>query len=126
MPVNLLLVALGVVLNVSAQIAIKWAVQGSGQLSLADVGTLARLCVNPAIILGLVLYALSVVNWMVVLSRLDLGVAYPAMSVGYVISYLAGVWLFHEPVSGVRIAGILIIILGVVLLTRPVAGAVHG
>jgi multidrug transporter EmrE-like cation transporter len=79
---------------------------------------------NPWLLGGLVLYAASVINWLVVLSRLDLGIAYPLMGAGYILAFLAGVYWFKEPVSATRIAGIIVIILGVILLTRPVAAHV--
>jgi multidrug transporter EmrE-like cation transporter len=119
-----LLVALGMVLNVAAQVALKFATGpttgGEPANPLADPW---RLALNPWFLGGLVLYAVSVVNWVVVLSRMDLSVAYPLMSVGYILTLFAGIWLFNEPFSGTRMAGIAAIMIGVVLITRPV---VHG
>jgi len=121
-----LFVALGALLNVAAQIALKYASQrpptATGPFNpLTD--PLALLS-NPWFIGGLVLYALSVINWVFVLSRLDLSVAYPLMSLGYVLTLLAGVLLFSETLSGPRIAGIVTIMVGVILITRPV-GVAH-
>ena len=56
---------------------------------------------------------------LVVLKRMDLGLAYPLMSLGYIATFALGVWCFHEPASFTRILGIAVIIAGVVLLTRP-------
>jgi multidrug transporter EmrE-like cation transporter len=120
---GLALVGVGMVLNVGAQIALKFAVAGASDVSWSDPVSLLRLAFNPLVIFGLFLYAASVINWLVVLKRLDLGLAYPLMSVGYILTFLVGVWCFKEPVSATRIAGILVIIFGVVLLTRPVAAA---
>ncbi len=117
--VGLLLVLLGMALNVGAQVALKFAVGRVGNVSYADPAVLLRLVFDPLVLLGLFLYAASVLNWLVVLKRMDLGLAYPLMSIGYIATFLLGVWLFHEPVSMVRILGILVIIAGVVLLTRP-------
>lgn len=119
-PLGLLLVLVGVVLNVGAQLAIKFAVRGQAEVSWSDPAGLLRLAFNPWVILGLGLYAASVLNWMVVLKRIDLGLAYPLMSVGTILTFLAGVWWFGEPVNTTRILGILVIIAGVILLTRPV------
>ena len=120
-PLGLLLVLVGVVLNVGAQIALKFAVQHREAVSWADPASLVRLAFDPWVILGLGLYGASVVTWLVVLKRLDLGLAYPLMSVGYILTFLAGVWWFGEAVSTTRILGIAVIIVGVILLTRPVA-----
>ncbi len=116
---GLVLVLVGMALNVGAQVALKYAVAGAGSVSYADPRALVALALNPLVILGLFLYAASVANWLVVLKRMDLGLAYPLMSLGYIATFLLGVWLFHEPLSTTRIIGILVIIAGVVLLTRP-------
>ena len=120
-----LLVFLGMLLNVAAQVALKFAsappADGTAGGPLADPW---RLATNPFFLFGLVLYAVSVVNWVVVLSRLDLSVAYPLMSVGYILTLIAGVWLFHEPITSARVVGIITIMVGVMLITRPVTA--HG
>lgn len=118
---GLALVGVGIALNVGAQVALKFAVAGTGNVSWDDPVALLRLMFNPLVILGLFLYAASVVNWLVVLKRLDLGLAYPLMSLGYLLTFAIGVWCFKEPVSSTRLLGIAVIIAGVVLLTRPVA-----
>ncbi len=120
---GLALVGVGMILNVGAQIALKFAVAGNLEVSWSDPLSLARLMFSPLVILGLFLYAASVVNWLVVLRRLDLGLAYPLMSVGYILTFLVGVWCFKEPVSTTRILGIVVIMAGVILLTRPVPTA---
>jgi multidrug transporter EmrE-like cation transporter len=116
---GLLLVMLGTVLNVGAQVALKFAVQSVPAVSYHDPKSLLLLALNPLVILGLGLYAASVVNWLVVLKRMDLGLAYPLMSLGYIATFAVGVMCFHEPFNITRILGVLVIIAGVVLLTRP-------
>ena len=116
---GLSLVMLGMALNVGAQVALKFAVHRVGEVSYSDPRVFLALAINPLVILGLFLYAASVLNWLVVLKRMDLGLAYPLMSLGYIATFLLGIWLFNEPLSTTRIIGILVIIAGVVLLTRP-------
>jgi multidrug transporter EmrE-like cation transporter len=124
--ITYLLVLLGMVLNVGAQVALKYATQGSTTLSLSGVmAEPARFLLNAWFLAGLVLYAVSVLNWLIVLGRMELSVAYPLMSLGYILTLLIGAWLFHEPVTVVRVVGVLVIILGVVLITRPAGVAVH-
>lgn len=55
--------------------------------------------------------------WIVVLSRLPVSVAYPLLSLGYVVTALFGYLLFGEQLGWAKIAGILIIIFGVFVLT---------
>jgi multidrug transporter EmrE-like cation transporter len=114
------LVGLGIVLNVGAQVALKFS-SGGHALSLADPGALVRTLLSPLALLAIVLYAASVANWVVVLSRMDLGLAYALMALSYILTFLLGMWCFHEPWSWTRLSGVLVIIAGVILLTRPVA-----
>jgi multidrug transporter EmrE-like cation transporter len=135
--VSYLLVLLGILLNVGAQVALKWAAQGLSPAAVDGAAPAAplsfstiaedplRVLLNPWFLLGLVLYAVSVVNWLVVLARMELSVAYPLMSAAYILTLLAGALLFKEPLSATRVVGTLVIIVGVILITRPVPLA-HG
>ena len=60
----------------------------------------------------------SVVFWILALSRVDVSIAYPMLSIGYIVSALAGWLLFSEAVSASRVAGIGVIIIGVWLVAR--------
>ena len=73
---------------------------------------------NIFILGGLFLYVVSVVVWLLVLSRVEVSFAYPMLSVGYIVNAVAGYYLFQENLSLTRITGILIIIAGVYLVTR--------
>jgi len=68
--------------------------------------------------LGLVCYAISVVVWILALSRVDVSIAYPMLSIGYVVNAVAAWQLFDEPMVPGRIIGIGIIIIGVYVLAR--------
>jgi multidrug transporter EmrE-like cation transporter len=61
---------------------------------------------------------LSVVVWILALARVEVSVAYPMLSLGYVVNALAAWWLFNESLSGARIAGIGVILVGVWLVAR--------
>jgi len=125
-----LLVLLGMLLNVAAQVALKWATLGltsgpaapSGtRLSLASIAAdPVRVALNGWFLVGVALYALSVVNWLVVLDRMALSVAYPLMSLGYILTLVIGVLVFKEPISASRVLGVVVIIAGVILISRPV------
>jgi multidrug transporter EmrE-like cation transporter len=129
-----LLVLLGMLLNVGAQLALKWAAlalaspdSASARPALSFAAIAAdplRVALNGWFIVGLVLYAVSVVNWLVVLDRLPFSVAYPLMSIGYIFTLALGMMLFKEPLSLTRMLGVAVIIAGVILITRPV-GSVH-
>jgi multidrug transporter EmrE-like cation transporter len=121
MLINYLLVVLGVVLNVGAQMALKMAGKGAGELNLsAIINDPVRWLLHPWFVLSLVLYAVSVINWLIVLTRVPLSVAYPMSSLGFILTFVAGVWWFGEPWSAIRLVGLVVIIAGVILITRPV------
>ena len=73
---------------------------------------------NVPIIAGLACYVLSVVVWILALSRVEVSVAYPMLSLGYVVNAVAAWWLFGENLSGARVAGIGVILVGVWLVAR--------
>ena len=123
---QLALVLSGVLLNAIAQLFLKAGAGSLANLELRAGNALAiagRLVYNPPIIAGLACYALSVVVWILALARVEVSVAYPMLSVGYVVNAVAAWWLFGENLSGARIAGIGIILVGVWLVARSSGGS---
>jgi multidrug transporter EmrE-like cation transporter len=118
---DLALILSGVLLNAVAQLLLKAgsrAISGVA-FSLANTWTLVeRIAWNPPILAGLACYAISVVVWILALSRVQVSIAYPMLSIGYVVNALAAWILFSEQLSGARLAGIGIIIVGVWLVAR--------
>lgn len=115
------LILTGVLLNAVAQLLLKAgsrAIAGI-EVNLGNAWTLIeRVAVNPPIIAGLACYAISVVVWILALSRVDVSIAYPMLSIGYVVNAVAAWMLFGEQMSAARVAGIGIIIVGVWLVAR--------
>lgn len=115
------LIMIGVLLNAGAQLLLKSGMLRIGHFefkwnALIPVGLQAA--TNPAIIAGLSCYVISVVIWMAVLSRVEVSIAYPMVSIGYIIAAIAGWYFFGESLSTMRVAGILVIILGVYMVSR--------
>ena len=113
----------GVLLNAAAQLMLKAGASSVGEISMsAGAAGLWRvgmqLAMHPGILGGLACYVVSVVAWIVALSRVDVSVAYPMLSIGYVVNALLAWWLFGEAVSLQRWLGIAVIIFGVVLVAR--------
>ena len=71
---------------------------------------------NPYVIGGLGAYGLSAVLWLLVLSRLPLSLAYPLVSLGFIVVVALSALVLHEPVSAVRLIGVALIVGGVVVL----------
>ncbi len=111
----------GVMLNAVAQLALKAATNRLGTVSLALGGLLEtglRAAGQPFIWLGLGCYAVSVAVWIAALSRVEVSLAYPFLSLGYVVNAVAAWYLFGESLNAQRMLAIGVIIVGVWLLTR--------
>jgi small multidrug resistance pump len=68
---------------------------------------------------GLILGAINVYFFTKSLKDIDLGIAYPIFSAACIaLTILASVFIFHEKLSLVNMAGVVVIIFGIVLLTR--------
>lgn len=120
-PIALVLVLTGVLLNACAQLLLKAGTNAIGhfEFSTASLWRVApKLLFEPHILGGLMCYAISVVVWIAALSRTQVSIAYPMLSVGYIVNALAAWYLFSEALTPTRIAGIVVIIAGVVLITR--------
>jgi multidrug transporter EmrE-like cation transporter len=119
--VSFLLVMTGVLLNAAAQLLLKAGTNtvGTFDFSLANAVPVGwKLATEPHIVAGLGCYAVSVVVWIMALSRVEVSIAYPMLSVGYVVNAIAAWYLFGEAVTPTRLAGIGIIILGVYVVAR--------
>ena len=73
---------------------------------------------NPYVMAGLTCYVVSVMVWLMVLSRVEVTFAYPLLSIGYIVTAFAGWVFFDENMNCLRWSGILVICLGVYLITR--------
>lgn len=111
----------GVALNSFAQLGLKMATMTTGPIEGTGRGMwLAgqQLTTSFAFWLALTCYGLSVVVWIVGLSRLPLSQAYPVLSVGYIITALLAWIILDESITLTRWAGVGLIIAGVLLVSR--------
>jgi multidrug transporter EmrE-like cation transporter len=115
------LVLAGVLLNAAAQLLLKAGTNRVGEFafamdSLVPVGT--KLALSPFILGGLACYGVSVVVWILALSRVPVSVAYPMLSIGYVVNAIAAWMLFGESLGAQKLVGIGFIVVGVWLVAR--------
>ena len=115
------MIVVGVLLNAGAQLLLKGGTRAIGVISVAGgqlMHTALAVGLQPYILAGLGCYVLSVGIWIFALSRVDVSVAYPMLSIGYVVNAFAAWWLFGEVLTPMRLLGIGIILLGVLVLAR--------
>lgn len=119
MLLNIILILISVVLGVLGQLSMKYGSMQIGQINLSQpLSFLISAATNLYTLMGLGLYFISSVFWIVTLSRVDLSFAYPLISLGYILVLLLSAMLFHEKVLTVHYAGVMLIIAGVILITR--------
>lgn len=114
-------VIVGVLLNAIAQLLLKAGTKSVGAIHLTAENWLPiglKLAFQLPIIGGLACYVLSVGLWIIALSRVDVSLAYPMLSLGYVVAAIAGWYFFGEAVSLQRMLAIGIILIGVAWLAR--------
>ncbi len=118
---SLALILTGVLLNAAAQLLLKAGTNAIGhfQFEFAQIVPIGlRVAASPPILAGLACYAVSVVIWILALSRVPVSQAYPMLSIGYVVNAGAAWWLFGEALTPGKLAGIALIVVGVVLVGR--------
>jgi multidrug transporter EmrE-like cation transporter len=119
--VTFALILTGVMLNAAAQLLLKAGTNAVGHFEFSTANLVPigwRLVTEPHIVGGMACYVMSLGVWIMGLSRVPVSVAYPMLSVGYVVNALAAWWLFGESFSAQKIAGIATIIIGVWLVAR--------
>ena len=120
-PLTFSLLMLGVLLNATAQLLLKAGTNRVGAFAFSwdnvvPIGV--KLAMNGPILGGLACYVVSVVVWILALSRVPVSVAYPLLSVGYIVNAVAAWMLFGESITAQKMAGIGFIVIGVFLVAR--------
>lgn len=121
------LVIVSVTLSALAQVSLKAGMAGlavrtaQGRSPGSIAGTLTSLLqalTQPWVIVGLALYGLGAMVWMLVLARLDVSTAYPFVALGFILVMLLGAVLFGEPITMTKLGGTLLVGFGVWLIAR--------
>ncbi len=72
----------------------------------------------PNVIIGLLFYAVSTVFWLIALSKIELSVAYPMLSMGYILLMIISYFLLNESITVYKVVGTLLVVAGVTLISR--------
>jgi multidrug transporter EmrE-like cation transporter len=120
-PLTFSLVLVAVLINAAAQLLLKAGTNRIGEFAFALdnlVPVSAKVATSPHILGGIACYVVSVVIWILALSRVPVSVAYPMLSIGYIVNAVAAWALFGESVTAQKLVGIAFIIVGVWLVAR--------
>ena len=112
-----LLLLFSVVMAACGQLLLKL---GAVKINLVAATTLTGRIVGavliPELIAGVTVYGISAIAYILLLSRVKLSVAAPGSASIYILSVLIGVFVFKEPVSLLRMLGLVLIACGVILV----------
>lgn len=112
--INFLLLIINTGLVVGGQTMMKYGMSRIGDFSLMPfLSFIVKIFTSPFVMGGIAFYAVSTVVWLMILSRVNLSVAYPALSLGYVFILLVSGFYLKETVTPYHIIGITFIITGI-------------
>lgn len=107
-------------LSVTGETLLKKGVNSLDGLEFAPatlIPTFVRIFTNPLVFIGFVFIFGGSLFWLAVLSKWDLSLAYPLLSISYIASLFIGALFLGEQVTLLRIVGVLVVVVGVVLIT---------
>ena len=118
----LFLILASVTLGVCGQLCLKAGMDLVGGLSANGIGdvfqTAFRVLTTPLVFLGLTFYVLASVFWLIVLSKIDLSLAYPMLALNFILITLTAQLILGEQVPTLRWLGVGIIFAGVAVVSQ--------
>jgi drug/metabolite transporter (DMT)-like permease len=115
------LILLSVCLAAVAQLTLKHGMnqvtEASGTATVSG-GSIRAIVTNLSVWGGLLIFGLSAMVWLLVLSRASLSFAYPFAALTYVLILVADRFVLHEDIPVLRWAGVFCIITGIILVSR--------
>lgn len=114
----LLTIVASVLLSAASQILLKAGMVSKAVRSAISEGDflsiVTAVATTPSILLGFLCFGASVLLWLMVLARVPLSTAYPFVALGIALTVAAGALIFSEPLSIQKIAGVALIMIGIV------------
>ncbi len=119
---NHLYLLLAISFGVTSQLIIKWQMSAfyfDDYETWHDKFALAfSMLLNPYIIISLILTLLAGVTWMIAMTKFEISYAYPFTLLGLVLVTIFSVVFFGESVNTYKLSGIILIILGIVVISK--------
>ena len=115
-------VVICIVFTVYGQVAAKLAARSTGAMpgdTASRLAYMGRLLTNPWFLSSFASAVVAALGWMVALSGIELSKAYPFMSLNFVLVLLLSAPLFAEPITIRKVAGVALIVAGVIVGSRP-------
>lgn len=125
---SVFLVLLAAILcSVVGQFSLKAGAKILGPIGAANlVEKVIAMATQPLIVGGLSLYAVSSIGFIVVLSRANISIVSPLLSISYLFTVLGGKIVFNEPLPPLRLVGVGLIMTGVIFVLQGQSGGTAG
>ncbi|MEO0923603.1 MAG: EamA family transporter [Pseudomonadota bacterium] len=110
-----------VLTNAAAQLLLKQGMLSMGTLSFAGENVILKILqvvFNPWVFAGLCTFVISMASHLYVLSKVEISFAFPFLSLAYVAVAVFAYFVFREDLNAWRIAGIVFICAGTVLIAQ--------
>ncbi len=123
-PISFVLIIVSVILAVSGQICLRRGMQvikdktgmGAGELIKKPLTFIREIATCWLVILGLALFMCSALCWLIVLTDVPLGVAYPFVSIQFIIVMLYDKFVESRQIIALNWVGLAAIVIGIILI----------
>lgn len=114
-----ILLIVSVMFGALGQFLFRLGMRAYGQVSATGAfRQLVSIVMTPSIFAGFVLFGLSSILWLSVISKYQLSYAYPMVSIGYVLTMILSRLFLNEQISIYRMIGAVFIVSGVIFVSR--------
>lgn len=116
----IVIVLVCILIGTIGQLSLKKGMNTLGEFKLNQIfsSRFFEVFTHPFILLGIILYSISTVLWLVALSMLDVSFMYPLISLSYVLIAILAMTILKEQVTMVRWLGIVLILAGSFFIMR--------
>jgi drug/metabolite transporter (DMT)-like permease len=117
----LLILFIGLVFESTGVVLLKKGMTQIGEVRPAHAGEIVRAVkagvTNPQILLGVFFEALFFACLLILMSKSDISFLWPLTALSFVFATIAAILFLHEAVSGIRWAGVILIMIGAALIS---------
>jgi len=111
------LLLMSILTSVGGQFFLKMGALKLGRVNIGNTVThILSIATTPELITGLACYGFGALAYILLLTRVNLSIAGPSVSLVYVFSVLLAYFIFKEPIPVTRLVGLSLIISGVILV----------
>lgn len=112
-----ILLLMSILSSVAGQLFLKLGALKLGKVNFVNsINHLLSIATTPELIIGLACYGVGAIAYILLLTRVNLSVAAPSVSLVYLFSVLIGFFIFKESLPLSRLIGLSFIVSGVILV----------